>query len=361
MSNIKKKKKLRLRRFHISFYVRICAYLIMFLFALILGFYFVYDSLNIQVKENLKVTENGSVDYLICLDENDFFEKKCLDKNMIYVASLINNIPLTFNYQLSGNKDVLKDSLEYDIKAKVVIKNSDNTSKYYEKEYVLEEKTSEGVNFNRSNYSLKKAVNIDYNYYNNIATKFKSQYNVDAESYLDVTLTVYNHIAGIYNMNSSNNISVRIPLSQKAIQIKLNTQEINNVQEQVIVKEQEIIDNNIRLVCGVILWFFSLIYFGYFMNLILLLFKSKKTYYDKYVNKILKEYDRLIVETTSLPKFSDYNMMKVNSFNELLDVRDNLKLPIMFYTVVPHQKAYLYILHDKNIYLFTLKDVDLTK
>lgn len=349
---------MRLKKFHISFVKRVCIYLILFLFSLSLGIYFVIASLNIQVKENLKVTENGSVDYSVCLNENDFFEKNCLDKNMIYVASLIKNIPLTFNYQIDGNKDILNDSLEYDIKAKVVIQNSDNASKYYEKEYILQEKTSKGIDINDYNYSLKKDIDINYDYYNDIATKFKSQYNVDADSYLDVTLTVYNHIDSVYNIANSNNISIRIPLSQKAIQIKLNTQEISKIQEQTIIKEKNIVENKIRLVCGIMLLIFSVIYFSYLFSLLLKL-KTKKSNYDKYTSKILKEYDRLIVETTSLPKFSDYNIMKINNFNELLDVRDNLKLPIMFYTVVPHQKAHLYILHNKNMYLFTLKDIDL--
>ena len=51
--------------------------------------------------------------------------------------------------------------------------------------------------------------------------------------------------------------------------------------------------------------------------------------------------------------------MKIDSFEELLDVRDNLHLPIMYYDVIKHQKAIFYILHDSNIYIYTLKEIDL--
>ena len=84
-----------------------------------------------------------------------------------------------------------------------------------------------------------------------------------------------------------------------------------------------------------------------------------KNNYDKYISKILREYDRLIVETSSLPNFNDYNIIKINKFTELLDVRDNLHQPIMYYNVVAHQKCHLYILKDSNLYLLTLKDVDM--
>ena len=88
---------------------------------------------------------------------------------------------------------------------------------------------------------------------------------------------------------------------------------------------------------------------------------KKKNKYDKYLSKILKEYDRLIVETSTYPKIEDYHLLKINSFDELLDVRDNLRLPIMYYSVTPHQKAHFYILQEKNLYVYTLKLVDLTK
>ena len=88
---------------------------------------------------------------------------------------------------------------------------------------------------------------------------------------------------------------------------------------------------------------------------------SNKTDYDKFISKILKEYDRLVAETKSLPLFDKYNIMEINGFNELLDVRDNLKLPIMYYNVTMHQKAYFYIVYGKNLYLYTVKSSDFSE
>ena len=100
--------------------------------------------------------------------------------------------------------------------------------------------------------------------------------------------------------------------------------------------------------------------FIHLINL-LLLTKNKKTNYDKYINKILNEYDRLIVETTTAPNIQDKNIIKINKFEELLDVRDNLKLPIKYFVISKHQKCQFYIDHEEEIYILTIKEVDIEK
>ena len=87
--------------------------------------------------------------------------------------------------------------------------------------------------------------------------------------------------------------------------------------------------------------------------------KDKKTSYDKYINRILNEYDRLIVESTTEPDIKHSNIIKLPNFRELLDVRDNLKLPIMYYVVTKHTKCCFYIKHNDDLYLLTIKAVDL--
>lgn len=76
---------------------------------------------------------------------------------------------------------------------------------------------------------------------------------------------------------------------------------------------------------------------------------------------MLNEYDRLIVETSTCPIISGDNVIVIDKFQELLDVRDNLKMPIMYYVVNKHQKCYFYILHENKIYLCVVKAVDLDK
>lgn len=355
-----KKKKIRLKKFHISFGKRLSFYAIFFIISIFGGIYFIINSMKVEHKENLIFNEHGNVSYSVCLNNNDFFEDNCLNSNMSYVASLIKNIPLSFSYRFKSNKNGVIQNIDYEIVAKLVISNSESSAKYYEKEYVLLDKTHDEIKNTEKEYFLNKKIDIDYEYYNEIANKFKSEYGVDAQSYLQVYLITDSSVNSTYDLPTSGRISVQIPLSQRAIEIKLDTQGINKIQDQVITTKYFNIVNWVRLICGILLILFSFYYLISIFGLLLPL-RKKNTKYAKFLSNIMKEYDRLIVETVTLPKFDNYNILKIKSFNELLDVRDNLRLPIMFYEVSEHEKAHFYILHDKNLYLYTLKEVDLQK
>lgn len=353
-----KKKKLRFKRFHISFGSRLLFYSALFFGSFFLSFYFVGSSFDFVHEENISFKETGNIDYSVCLNKNDTFETECLEKNSSYnyVASLINNISVKFDYTFGGNKVYLEKPLKYKIVGNLIIKNKENSYIYSEKEYVLKDESSDNILTTDLYYNIQDSVNIDYSYYNNIANQFKSEYGVDIDSYLNVSLIVSNEVDAKYNVPNSSALNIKIPLSLKSV--KLEASELNNGFDQTVIKEYLTISDYVTLICGVLLFIFSIYYFIGFISLFSSLFK-KKSIYDKTLNKYMKEYDRLIVETKSLPAFSDYNMLKIKTFEELLDVRDNLRLPIMYYNVISHQKAYFYILHENNLYVYTLKEVDL--
>ena len=335
--------------------------LCMFFFCLfvIIGFKFIINSLSINSDEKLHFQEKGNVKYSVCLKDNDFFEDECLDSNMSYVASLIKNISFDFNYQFNGNFDNLVSSVDYEVVAKLIIENNDTKTKYYEKEYVLAPKTSDSIKNNGTLYNLDKKINIDYEYYNNIATNFKSQYGVDSQSYLEVYLNTYNNVNSKYkDIPSSAQISVRIPLSQKAIEINFNTQEINKSIDKYITSKNIVINGYLIFIVGITFLFTSLIFLC-FIFMIIKKYTKTISKYDKFINKILKEYDRLIVETATFPDEKEYNVLIINSFNELVDVRDNLRSPIMFYNVKDHKMSKFYILNNNNLYLYIVNSKDI--
>lgn len=335
--------------------------LCMFFFCLfvIIGFKFIINSLSINSDEKLHFQEKGNVKYSVCLKDNDFFEDECLNSNMSYVASLIKNISFDFNYQFNGNFDNLVSSVDYEVVAKLIIENNDTKTKYYEKEYVLAPKTSDSIKNNGTLYNLDKKINIDYEYYNNIATNFKSQYGVDSQSYLEVYLNTYNNVNSKYkDIPTSAQISVQIPLSQKAIEIKFNTQEINKSIDKYITSKNIVINGYLIFIVGITFLFTSLI-FLFFIFMIIKKYAKTISKYDKFINRILKEYDRLIVETATFPDEKEYNVLIINSFNELVDVRDNLRSPIMFYNVKDHKMSKFYILNNNNLYLYIVNSKDI--
>ena len=342
-----------------SFENKLIKQIILMVFTLILSLGMIYYALNNTNKESISYTQNGNVDYKVCLKENNFYSQNCLDKNMSYVSSLIKNVGLTFNYDLNTSEQ-LNVKTEYEVTAKLVISNAENTSKYFEQKYILQDKTSEGISQINNEYKISKNIDIDYDYYNTIASTFKSQYGVETNSYIEVSFQVFHTNKEIEDIRvpSPSPVILNIPLSQKSININMTASGVNKQETQNIESSIFTLNNIICLFIGIIALIVCLIS-SLKIAKMLTLIKEKKNNYDKFIEKILREYDRLIVETSTLPKFNKYFLTKVNSFGELIDVRDNLRLPIMYYEVAKHQKCHLYIIDNKNLYLLTVKAVDM--
>ena len=152
-------------------------------------------------------------------------------------------------------------------------------------------------------------------------------------------------------------MSITIPLSQKAVNITMDYEEINKT-SKLVQEKKTLVNNYPRIVFGIISLLIGL-YFTYRYIRLLLKLRTKLTKYDKYIKKILNEYDRLIVETTTPPTYKGKNIIKVEKFQELLDVRDNLRLPIKYYVVDKHKECNFYINHDEELYILTIDEANL--
>ena len=73
----------------------------------------------------------------------------------------------------------------------------------------------------------------------------------------------------------------------------------------------------------------------------------------------MKEYDRAIVKTRTMPDIDDLKVIEVESFEELIDARENLEKPILFIDINPGQKSCFLIINDRDAYKFILKEKDL--
>lgn len=351
-NNGSKKKKKKIKLLWI-----ICLSIFFWFLFVLLGTNLIIKSLKVNGSEKLYFVEKGDVNYLVCLKDNNFFEDQCLNSNMSYVASLINNFSLNFNYQFNGNIDDLINNVDYQVNAKLIIENIDTKAKYYEKEFELVSKTDDIVSNNGTLYDLNKNINIDYEYFNNIANSFKSQYGVNSQSYLEVCLNI-NKYSSYQDIPKSSLISVKIPLSQKAIEIKFNTHNLNNSIDKSISSKSLIINGYFKFIIGVFLLLFSFVFLVVIV-MIINNYRKKVSKYNKFINKILREYDRLIVETSTIPNYEDYNVLIINSFNELVDVRDNLRSPIMYCDVLSEKESLFYIINGNNLYLYTVNEINI--
>ena len=348
---IKNKSTSKENKLYIDYKTRLLISVLLVVFLSILSLLIKNTLLNLSNFNKIKYNEKSNIDYKVYLKENNFYEKDYLEKDKVYIASLIDKILIDFKYDF----DIEKESnvkFNYEIIAKLSINDEVTGSNYYEKEYKIIDKKEERIT-NTKIFNLVKQVDINYSYYNSLANTFKQQYGVDTISNLNVYMKIYKG----ENESNLSTMYVKIPLSEKSVNIELDYQNINNL--------NFFLKTDINYLLQIVLIIFLIT--SLLLNIIsiikfvrlLVLMKDKKTAYDKYINRILNEYDRLIVESTTEPDIKHSNIIKLPNFRELLDVRDNLKLPIMYYVVVKHHKSYFYIKNNNDIYLLINKAADL--
>lgn len=358
MIPVKQKKSKRKRGIYLGYYSRLIFNVILFLSLVVTSYIFINKSIVIQEAKNVSYEEHGNADYKVFLKDNIYYEDKYLDKNMSYIANLIDYISVDYNYKFKA--DTLFDGeYSYKIRADLEILNAENKTLFFTKKYdLIKEKTFTIENQNE--YNIVENIKIDYDHYNSLANGFKSSYGVDTESNLIIYLDIYRNIdqnsINNPNINGKGTIKLTIPLSEKAINIKMDSMEINN--KNVITSLDDYYLEDIKyLIIGIISLIVSLYLFIKIVKRLSRLSISP-TDYDKTLKKILNQYDRLIVTTSSMPNLEKNNIIKLKEFVELLDAKDNLHKPIFFIEVTPHQKAYFFIQDDDNIILFTLKNID---
>lgn len=306
-------------------------------------------------------SEVGSVDYTVYLKDNDFYTNKFLKKGDSeannYIASLIDKFDVNFVYNSSYSR-LIDYEYEYKIDCKILVTDKYDNSKilYSKDESLLDTQTSSG---NNSNININESVTIDYEKYNSYVSAFRDKYSLDAESSLIITMNITTK--GSYGVKEippkNNSLTMTIPLTKNTIDISINTSELSNNYD--ITVNESVIGNRFLFSIGIGLCSVSVIGFV----LVLLLNRKKNDIYRRTVDGILKNYDRLII-TSSQPSIDEStykNKVRVMSIEELLDVNELTKEPIIYYEVEPNQKSYFIILKQDTIYKLTISRAYLEK
>lgn len=79
---------------------------------------------------------------------------------------------------------------------------------------------------------------------------------------------------------------------------------------------------------------------------------------NKELSKILKKYDSILVEIVTNPNTTNRKIINVQSFKDLLNLRDKKSKPI-YYINTPFTCEFLYL--DNSIYVYTLKESEYNK
>lgn len=299
---------------------------------------------------------NRNMDYTVELFDNSFIEDKFLGMNKTYMSDLVKTIKTNFHYKLIGsdNADLnYKYSVVATINGTYKLNNEYTDSKVWSKSYKLIE--SDNLSVNDNHIIIDDSVDIDFHLYNSESTEFRKQLKIPINAALSVVLNL--NVNGKVDGNDFSDSSIytmNIPLNEQAFNISSSiTPEVENPDTHNIYKFSENNSMNyMNIIVGGLFLIISTVLFIVFFKRIFVF--KKKYYYDIKKEKILKEYGDIIVEVSEPIIDDEFNIIKVKSFDEMIDLEEELRIPIMFYDYLTEKKGDFVVMHNNCLYKYTL-------
>jgi len=346
-------------RIYVGYYTRFLINCLLFVFAFFLFIICFVSGIKFKVNYNLNYSIKPGIDYQVYLKDNDYYKEKSLKEDMQYITDLIDYIDVNFNYNTNTNENSNYE-FKYNIKADIVVtdRNDNNKVLYTDSEIIKDETILKEDN--KDKVSLSENLKLDYAKYSRLVSSFKSKYVLSASSNLIVTMHVDTIIKNSNvddDIVNSEDLKLTIPLSEQTINILKDYNKEGRT--GTVSKYSYIKIENIYFAIASLL--FAILVLISIINLLRFINKSSRpnSLYNKKLHKIMKEYDRIIVSLSKLPDLSQYKIIEVESFEELLDAKENLDKPILHIEIHKNQKSYFIIISNKEAYRYVLKEVDL--
>ena len=226
--------------------------LIFSLLIFIFGITTMVKSLEKERIENkiLEYKTSGNINYMINLKENPLYSTNYgMYENV--VSKYIDDIELIFRYTFSTDETINTTGVYFaNLYLITEYQNNDKVEVLSKEKYELIPRV-EQARFNNKSQVYNKKVSIDYEYYNNIAKKWREETGVFTKSYLKVEFIIQNNIKNSkINFEDNHKVYLDIPLLEN-ITVMENADSFN--ENKILYNENNENINYINISIGFIL------------------------------------------------------------------------------------------------------------
>lgn len=331
-------------------YFAICAIVIMGFFLLLL---FSSHILNPTISKKITTsTYQNNVNYQVYLTNNNFVTTSSLGMNQAYIASMIDSIVVNFKQMVNWYSASHID-YNYTIYAKLsaVYHNEDGSesevwTKVYPLKYVDTQRKA------GKNLELQEQISLSYMQYQNDLNAFKNTYHLKVDAVVDVIMDINYEYPE--NKKKNSQLKLSIPLDQEVFKISTDYQKTDSV-----VSKQEISNIKIpRTVVFVGLFFLGILEAAIVVVLVIKILELYSiTEYERVKHKIKKDYGSIIVDIDNTINFDEFTIFEIKSIGEMVDLEEELRIPILFYEKKKARISYFVIIKDHYMYRYTLRDL----
>ena len=269
----------------------------------------------------------------------------------------INKVLLETSYDFQTNTETTMN-FTYQMMADLIILEKDNPDKVFCQKNIEVSEPKKEVMEGKA-IIIKDQASIDYQEYNEIASKYKEGYGVETDSFINFYLKVSYKSSPKENfiLEGTETPGLRISLQQERVDLEVEEidtdKRINKKPEIQLVSPGFLGLGILSGLCGV----FAL------SQIILLVTATmdERTIYDKTVEDFLKKQKGNIeVIKKAIPK-KKRTIIRVNTFKELLKAQKKTKQKIFYHVINEHHKCEFYVVNDTEMFILTIKEVDLEK
>lgn len=311
----------------------------------------------VQMSDVLLYSYNITRDtaYKVELFDNSFIQSDYLEEGQTYIADLVKNISANFKYSLSGSKksDIsCTYSIVATIQGEYQASSDSKTTSVWKKDYIIsEEKTISEQK--ASSVNINEDANIDFKFYNNEVSEFRKKLKLPISATLSVKMLVKTNVVTYDETKTADEsfIQLVIPLNKQAFEITENLQKNDS---KTVLSDYTQKYNIPFIVIGIVLIVGDIVAF---LKLYKKIFDiDERSEYRATLNKILKNYGDVVVEIVKPVKTKITGVIDVKSFNEMIDLEEELRIPILFHEIPGRGEGWFTLIHHETLYRYVLKD-----
>lgn len=324
---------------------------------LVFAGYLFYDleqqkSDTVYIPSSHQYTVKQSVNTDVTYFDSSFFSGGPGTANGAYVMDLTDKIKASFDYSLSSN-DTIDATYTYDIKGTVAGKyainaNEEKSANVWSKEYQIVSPETKTVS--TKNIKLTPKSEMPYAEYKQEIDSFKSALALPLNSEATMTLTVkvQGTIGGIpFTDNRVTSVTAPLDAAIYMLAVKYDKQDTKQVVGE-STKNNRAQFQRYLLIFAVVVGVlgFALLLYGLRKQIF-------KTPYQRELERIYRYNDGIIIRARSQADIGGKRIVPVLSFDDMLNLEEELKLPIVASPAGPEATKFI-IIRDDVAYVFTL-------
>ena len=333
--------------------IRNILYIFLMIIFIVFAYLFFDRGFNARTKIYVTYQEKSDVIYRVYLYENDIYNKDYLNMNERYIAKLVDYIDIDFDYKSLFNRD-LSGYYTYDVVGTLTTYTDDINDALFRKEDKLLSRTEVLDQNNLKDINISDKVIIDYDKYLEELDKIKKNYDIDVSGYLEVKILINEQLDFFGNqkiINDDKEMKLIIPLSYDTFKINVINDNNNTDSYYDFSKREKI--NYIFLIIGAFMLSLGIS----FLALTIRNMVNETRYefgYKRELKIILNRYSDILVNVKKFYSKHKYNLIYVDTFDELMDAYRRVGNPISYREVKKNEETIFLMIDDDNAWIYRL-------